>query len=316
MRTPRNDRLSDKDDVTQTGREKTPGRETKSGKRQTLRDTQRKQADGATSPERRCILSGEHEARDGLIRLAISPDGVVLPDVLARAPGRGAWIGVTRSELEAAMAKGKLKGALARAFKGAALSIPEDLPGMIEGALIRAVTDRLGLEMRSGKLLTGSDRIAEHARGGMVTWLAHAADAAPDGSRKLDQAWRVGREAEGSGLTGVTLPLDRAALSVALGRENVVHLALTESSAAKRLDVPLSRLLHFLSRPDDVGPPGLTDGSKPDNTGDGNSGDPDAGPGDTGQIDEPGPPGAVGHDEEGHAPGETQRSAMTTTIQD
>jgi hypothetical protein len=126
---------------------------------------------------------------------------------------------------------------------------------MIETALIRAVTDRLGLEMRSGKLLTGSDRIAEHARGGMVTWLAHAADAAPDGSRKLDQAWRVGREAEGSGLTGVTLPLDRAALSVALGRENVVHLALTESSAAKRLDVPLSRLLHFLSRPDDVGPP-------------------------------------------------------------
>lgn len=89
MRTPRNDRLSDKDDATQTGRDKTPGRDAKSGKRQTLRDTQRKEADGATGPERRCILSGEHDARDGLIRLAISPDGLVLPDVLARAPGRG-----------------------------------------------------------------------------------------------------------------------------------------------------------------------------------------------------------------------------------
>jgi predicted RNA-binding protein YlxR (DUF448 family) len=42
------------------------------------------------------VLSGEHDARDGLIRLAISRDGDVLPDVLARAPGRGAWIGVTR----------------------------------------------------------------------------------------------------------------------------------------------------------------------------------------------------------------------------
>jgi predicted RNA-binding protein YlxR (DUF448 family) len=70
------------------------------------------------------VLSGEHDARDGLIRLAISRDGDVLPDVLARAPGRGAWIGVTRGELETAMAKGKLKGALARAFKGAALRIP------------------------------------------------------------------------------------------------------------------------------------------------------------------------------------------------
>jgi hypothetical protein len=30
MRTPRNDRLSDKDDATQTGREKTPGRDAQS----------------------------------------------------------------------------------------------------------------------------------------------------------------------------------------------------------------------------------------------------------------------------------------------
>ncbi|MCP6768919.1 YlxR family protein, partial [Klebsiella pneumoniae] len=64
--------------------------------------------------ERKCILSGETAARDALIRLAISPDGLVLPDVLARAPGRGAWIGVSREALEKALAKGKLKGALAR----------------------------------------------------------------------------------------------------------------------------------------------------------------------------------------------------------
>ena len=34
-------------------------------------------------PERKCILSGAHDARDALIRLAVSPDGDVLPDVLA-----------------------------------------------------------------------------------------------------------------------------------------------------------------------------------------------------------------------------------------
>jgi hypothetical protein len=72
-------------------------------------------------------------------------------------------------------------------------------------------------------------------RAGRVVWLAHAADAGTDGSRKLDQAWRVGKETEGSGEKGVTLPLDRAALSVALGRDNVVHLAMTEWAAAERL---------------------------------------------------------------------------------
>ena len=53
-------------------------------------------------PERRCILSGRTAARDDLVRLAISPDGDVLPDALARAPGRGAWIGVSKAELGAA----------------------------------------------------------------------------------------------------------------------------------------------------------------------------------------------------------------------
>ena len=208
---------------------------------------------GGEGPERKCILSGSHGARDDLVRLAISPDGDVLPDALARAPGRGAWIGVSRAELEAALAKGKLKGALARAFKGAPLTIPDDLPERIEAALRRAFTDRLGLEMKSVKLLLGSDRIAEHARGGAVAWLAHAADASADGSRKLDQAWRVGQEEEGTGLAGITLPLDRAALSVALGRDNVVHLALTDPAAAHRLEIPLRRLLRYLGQAETTG---------------------------------------------------------------
>ncbi len=199
-----------------------------------------------SAPERKCVLSGRHDARDALIRLAISAEGEVLPDVLARAPGRGAWIGVSRAELELALVKGKLKGALARAHKGATLVIPADLPARIATALARAFTERLGLELKGGKLLLGTDRIAEQARAGKVAWLAHAADAGEDGNRKLDQAWRVGREAEGSGQAGVILPLDRAALSVALGRDNVVHLALSDAGAASRLDPLLQRLLHYL----------------------------------------------------------------------
>ena len=204
----------------------------------------------SAGPERTCILSGEKAGRDELLRLAISPDGLVLPDVHARAPGRGAWIGVSRDALENALAKGKLKGALARVFKGAPLSIPDDLADRIEQALIRAFTERLGLELKSGKLLMGSDRIAQNAREGRVEWLAHAADASEDGSRKLDQAWRVGSEAEGSGLKGTRLPLDRETLSVALGRDNVVHLALTDRGAAERVALLLQRLLNFQGQAD------------------------------------------------------------------
>ena len=200
----------------------------------------------ALGPERRCVLSGRTAGRDELLRLAVSPDGDLLPDALAKAPGRGAWIGVDKDQLAEARANGKLRAALARAFKGARLNIPDDLPDRMEQALIRALLDRLGLEMRAGKLILGSDRIAGDARMGKIAALYHAADASADGSRKLDQAWRVGSDAEGTGLAGVRLPLDRAALSVALGRDNVVHLALADRASAGRVAVPLRRLQTFL----------------------------------------------------------------------
>lgn len=203
-------------------------------------------------PERRCILTGEIHPRDELVRLAISPpdpDGVadVLPDALARAPGRGAWIGVSKQELADAMASGRLRGALARAFKGARLRVSDDLPERTEAALRRALADRLGLETRAGRLILGSDRIENEARTGRVAAIYHAEDASEDGSRKLDQALRVGLGEEGSGRRGDRLPLDRAALSVALGRDNVVHLALADDASARRVAGPLQRLANFLT---------------------------------------------------------------------
>ena len=147
------------------------------------------------------------------------------------------------------MQKGRLRGALARAYKGARLNVPDDLPELIEQALSRNFSDRLGLAMRSGALILGSDRIAEQARAGRVAWLAHASDASADGNAKLDQAWRVGQDAEGSGAAGVRLPLDRAALSVALGRDNVVHLAIGDAKLAARIDQTLQRLLHYAGSP-------------------------------------------------------------------
>ena len=207
-----------------------------------------------SGPERRCELSGRIGSRDELLRLAVSPanaDGVasVLPDAHAKAPGRGAWISVNRSELERALANGKLKAALSRAFKTGAVSLPPDLPERTENALLRAFLDRLGLEMRAGRLILGSDRIANEARMGKVAALYHAADASDDGARKLDQAFRVGSDAEGTGLAGLRLPLDRTALSVALGRDNVVHLALADRASAERVAIPLRRLQTFLGGP-------------------------------------------------------------------
>lgn len=196
--------------------------------------------------ERKCILSGDRADPETLIRLAIGPEGQVLPDIRAKAPGRGAWVGVSRAELEVALAKGKLKAALARSFKDGTLDIPADLPALIESGLRKALLDRLGLEAKASMLLTGSEKIDVACRKGQVQLLLHAADAAADGNRKLDQALRVGQEAEGTDLAGITLPVDREALSMAMGRDNVVHIAVTDSRAASRLRAAIGRLESYL----------------------------------------------------------------------
>ena len=203
-------------------------------------------ARNASEPERRCVLTGENAPRTVLVRLAVSPDGLVLPDVQGKAPGRGAWVGVNRKTLEAAMADGRLLRALKRGFKEGRLEIPADLPLRMQQSLERSLLDRLGLELRIGALILGTQRIAETARAGGVALLLHAIDASESGRKKLDQAWRVGEGREGSQERGTILPLDRDSLSVALGRDNVVHLALAEDQAAQRVLPPLARLLHFL----------------------------------------------------------------------
>ena len=192
-------------------------------------------------PERTCILTRRKGTKDELIRLALGPDGSVAPDVRARAPGRGAWVGVTRSELDAANAKGKLKPALQRAFKTRDVQVPSDLGARTEAALRRYALDRLGMEARAKNLLNGADKLDAAARSGKVALLIHAADAAEDGRRKLDQAWRVG----GGGPEGVIFPEPRTILSMALGRENVVHVALTDPAAASRVQHALARWRAF-----------------------------------------------------------------------
>lgn len=196
------------------------------------------------TPERTCVLTRRAAPRDDLLRLALAPDGTVWADVRAKAPGRGAWIGVDKAALAEAVASGRLHGALARSFRTGEVEVPAGLPDRAEEALAKDALDRLGLEARAGRLVSGTERIEAAARKGEVFLLLHAADAGADGSRRLDQAWRVG----GGPARGVVFPAGRAILSLALGRENVVHVALVDRGAAARVARALDRWRAFIGR--------------------------------------------------------------------
>jgi hypothetical protein len=192
--------------------------------------------------ERRCVLSGEHGPRHGLIRLALGPDGQVAPDLGAKAGGRGAWLAVDRAALDAAVARGRLAGALRRAFRAEAVAVPADLGARIEAGLVARALDRLGIETRAGGTVTGAERVEAAIRGGAIGLLVSAADAGEDGLRALRAALRhAAPDAQ-----ALTLPADREALSRALGRANTVHVAVRAGAPSDRVGADIARWRGFL----------------------------------------------------------------------
>src|ERR1700749_1636820 len=94
----------------------------------------------AHARERRDIVTGEVRDEAGLIRFVPGPDGVVVPDLARKLPGRGLWVAADRASVETAAKK----GLFARAAKAKVQASP-DLTKLVESLLKRRLLSGLGL---------------------------------------------------------------------------------------------------------------------------------------------------------------------------
>ena len=190
-------------------------------------------------PERRCILTFDTLPVEQLVRLVQDPDGILVPDVAAKLPGRGLWIKADGIAVRDAIKSGQFVKAVSRSLKTGVpkTAVPSDLAETIIRLLTKRCLDRLGLEQRSGNLVTGFDKInaALTKKGtGVPTLVLAASDGAEDGRRKIRSA--VGNDVP------VTDLFDREQLSASLGRDNVVHALLMKSGGADKLKADIGRL--------------------------------------------------------------------------
>lgn len=185
--------------------------------------------------ERRDIVSGEVMEEARLIRFVPGPDGVVVPDLARKLPGRGLWVAADRASVETAAKK----GLFSRAAK-AKLQAPPDLAGQVESLLRRRVLSSLGLARKAGDLTSGFEKVSAAIQSGKVAWLIEASDGAADGRRKL---WaQARRQSRPPGLLGV---FTASELGLALGLENVIHTAFLAGRAADRWAQDVHRLAGF-----------------------------------------------------------------------
>ncbi|MEJ1967733.1 MAG: RNA-binding protein [Rhizomicrobium sp.] len=186
--------------------------------------------------DRRCIVSGEVLPDDKLVRFVVSPDGEVTPDVAASLPGRGIWVGAAAATLGIAVKK----NLFAKAAR-AQVKVAPDLVARVEGLLVARMQADLGLARRSGVLLTGFDSVTRAIQSDAPpALLVEARDGAPDGKRKVFAAAHALR------LKIETVAcLTSAEISVAVGRENVIHAALKSGRLQERLQHDARRLSGF-----------------------------------------------------------------------
>jgi len=198
-----------------------------------------RERDEGAPRERRCIATGEVLPDSRLVRFVVGPENEMVPDLAAKLPGRGIWISADRAALDRAVKK----NLFSKATK-ANVTAPVDLPVRVESLLVNRMQDHLGLARRSGVLVLGFDtvvRALQSARKPAI--LVEARDGAEDGRRKVLAA------AHARGLTLKTIDaLTADELSMALGRETVIHAALFPGPLADRLALDAERLEGFRPR--------------------------------------------------------------------
>jgi len=194
---------------------------------------------GKADIERTCCLTREVKPAGELIRFVVSPDGELLPDVDARAEGRGAWVTATREAVEEAVRR----KAFARSLK-TDVRVPDDLAGLTRLHLEQRFLGSLGLARKAGQLVTGHAKVREALARGEAIALLTATDAAADGRQKL-----LGL-ARSLGIADTLPHLELVAssqLGLALGLDNVIHAALTRGAAAQSALARAQRLARFIT---------------------------------------------------------------------
>lgn len=182
-------------------------------------------------PTRRCVASRASLPAEAMIRFVVGPDTALVPDLAGRLPGRGMWVGAERAAVSRAVKKNLFaKGARSQVRVG------EDLPDRIEAMLVRRCLDLVGLARRAGELVAGFDQVTNALRQGKVGLVLEARDASADGRRRIEAI---------AGELPVVAAFDRRELGAAIGRDDIVHVALMRGGVQRRLIVDLRRLKGF-----------------------------------------------------------------------
>jgi hypothetical protein len=184
-----------------------------------------KDSDG---PERKCIATGTAQPKAGMIRFVVGPDGVIVPDLLGKLPGRGIHVAADRSALDKAVAKGLFSRA-ARTQVG----VPVDLADQVTAGLARRVVDLIALARKAGVAVAGLEKVKDWLEKDRAAVLIQAFDGSERERTRLRPP---------DGPDSLITCLSAQELGLAFARERAIHAALGAGGLTARVVEEAARL--------------------------------------------------------------------------
>lgn len=179
-------------------------------------------------PERRCIVSGEAQPKRGLIRFAVSPDALLVADILEKLPGKGIWVAAERDALEEAVKKDHFSRAARQK-----VTIPEGMVDEIERQLAKRVIEGVSMARKAGRAVAGFEKVKEWLGKEDARILLQASDGSERGKSKLHPPGGKGSFFD---------VLTASELGLSFGRERVIHAALGFGGLTERIREDAIRL--------------------------------------------------------------------------
>lgn len=173
---------------------------------------------------RKCAVTGQRLDRRKLVRFVVDPEMTLVADLTGGLPGSGVWVSATRSAMD------RVAGSryLSRRISGP-VRVPDGLADLVEDQLRKRCLDLLGLARRADQFVCGGDAVRRLFDLDKVGVLILAADASESGRGKLR---RIGASHDRT--VPVIETFDAVDLGAAVGRDNVVHAALTRGRLAEK----------------------------------------------------------------------------------
>ena len=177
-------------------------------------------ADVIEGTSRKCIASGEVKDKSSLLRFVVTPDNMIVADVLEKLPGKGIWLGCSKDLLE----KTLRDGLLARVTKKP-ITVPETLLDDVEQMLTNRVISLISLARKSGRAVAGYEKVKDWLSKDLATVLVQSQDGSERGKSKLSTP---------RGGTFIDW-LKSSELGLAFGRQTVIHCALASGGITQRV---------------------------------------------------------------------------------